>query len=279
MTQKIAKTCLKNAVERFEVANTEALKTWKGFCGCSTPGLEIKCLDCPYCLEYIQHLQKQIHPTPEKVFAQKAPPPIASLDSEETRQQCVEMYRNGYSLNQIKQLTGFGQFPTLRRWLKEEGLLKGKKDYSQPEKEHCIQLYSQGMTPFEIESITHISVELIRAWVSDAGVARPLKRYSESQKQLALSMYEEGESFAKIREVTGICNTMVKEYAQKAKVRRKKKPKGGKPAIYSDDFQQKCLNLLEEGKTTSQVEEIMGVSADTVRKWKKIAQKTTESDI
>lgn len=279
MIQKIVQTCLKNAVERFEVANAEVMKTWKGYCGCLTPGLDIKCLHCPYLSEYIQFLQKQIDSTPEKVFAQKLPPEVSAPYSDKVRHQCVDMYRNGYSIEKIKELTGVNNFRHIRRWLNEEGLLRTKGEYSKEDKERCIQLYIQGKTPTEIEEIMGISGGEIMNLVFKSGVSRPKNHYSESQRKLALSMYEEGESFAKIEDATGISHAMVTKYACQAKVYRKKHARSGRHSPYSDEFKQKCLNLLKEGKSPPQVEEIMGVSADTVRQWRKIAQKNDESDI
>jgi transposase len=93
-------------------------------------------------------------------------------------------------------------------------------------------------------------------------------------------MYHEGKSYAEIEEATGISRGMVHHYTRKAKVRRKDKNKNrrGRPSTYSEEFKQTCLSLLEEGKTTSQVEEIMGVSRGTVRRWQKKAEKTQERD-
>jgi transposase len=39
---------------------------------------------------------------------------------------------------------------------------------------------------------------------------------------------------------------------------------------------QSCQQLLQEGKSPPQIEELLGVSADTVRRWKKQWEKTAD---
>ncbi len=279
MSQKIAKSCLENAVKRFEEANSSELKKWKGYCGCSIPGREIKCHHCPYFLEYLQTLQKNLESNSEKNFAIKLVPNLSPPYSSEIREQCVGMFVNGYSLTKIKALTGVNNLQHIRVWLIEEGLMKKRREYSTQEKEHCIELYLEGMTPVEVEEVTLIPADFISEWVGDAGASRPKTSYSDTQKELALSMYHEGKSYAEIEEATGISKEMVHHYTRKAKVRRKHKKKGGRPSTYSEEFKQTCLSLLEEGKTTSQVEELMGVSRGTVRKWQKKAKGTNKSEV
>lgn len=134
-------------------------------------------------------------------------------------------------------------------------------------------MYKEAKTPLEIEEITRIPGNVIRNWVFKAGIARPKNHYSLEQQQQAISMYSQGISYSEIETVTGVPPSMTKKFAHQAKtqqkVHRKRKSKGGRPPVYSSEFKQTCLDMLAQGKTLVQIEELIGVGAGSIRRWQK----------
>ena len=176
------------------------------------------------------------------------------------------MFVRGYSISQIKELTGVNSLGNLRQWLEQSGLYKKAGEYTQKQKQECLDLYSEGKTPWEIEEITRISGNVIRSWVSRAGIARPKNHYTQEQQQQAILMYSQNRTYPEIEAATGVPRKMVQNFAHKAKAKRKRK---GKAPTYSLEFKQQCFDLLAQGLKPSQVAERQGVAADTVRKWHK----------
>lgn len=255
--------------------------SWQNHCGCIEPGLEAKCITCPFAFEFIQKIQSTIDPKGELKMTQMSPPQLYKPYSESVKRRCVSMYKLGYSLTQIKQFTGVSDVVKLRHWLKEEGIYKSAKDYSSEQKQQCLDFYLEGQTPLEIEEEMRISGFVISGWIHTSGIpVKPKKaRYSQEQQDLALSMYVEGKSYSKIKSATGIPSHRVDELAKQKKVQRKRQPSSGRSAIYSEEIKQTCLDLLAEGKTAMQIEQLMGVSAGQIRLWQKnyIAQQNSNS--
>lgn len=253
--------------KRYLKAHNALTNSWQGRCGCQSPGLKLKCQTCPYFIEYIELLQLKVETlSPQPGFAVVLPPKLAPPYSEAIKQRCLQMYFLGYSIGQIQKLTGINSFGTLRRWFREAGLYKKAEEYSKEQKQESLSLYRQGKTPLEIEEITRVSGDVIRAWVSHAGIARPKNHYSLEQQQQAIALYAQGIAYSEIQTVTGVPPSMVRKFASQAKVSRKRK---GKAPTYTPEFKQHCLDLLAKGKKPVQIEELLGVSADTVRRWLK----------
>ncbi|MDJ0596132.1 MAG: hypothetical protein QNJ72_40155 [Pleurocapsa sp. MO_226.B13] len=121
--------------------NHEVKDFWQNHCGCIKPGLERKCITCPFAIEFIQKIQSKIDPEGELKMTQIYPPQRSLPYSESVKRRCVSMYQLGYSLTQIKQFTGVSDAVKLRHWLKEEGIYKSAKDYSVEQKQQCLDLY------------------------------------------------------------------------------------------------------------------------------------------
>ena len=267
---------VKNAGERYIEASESVMSSWRNHCGCKVPGLKQKCQTCPYFIEHIQLLQRRIDPNAEANLAVLLPSELSPPYSEEFQRRCLSMFQFGYGVIQIKELTGVNSLTTLRRWLEREGLYKKALEYSQKEKQQCLDLYKEGKTPLEIEEITRISGNVIRHWVSAAGISRSKNHYTQEQQQQAVVMYAKNIPYAEIEAATGVPPSMIKMFAHQAKAKRKRK---GKAATYSMEFKQECFDLLAEGLKPSQVAELKGVAADTVRKWHKRHREQQQKDL
>ncbi len=251
--------------------NHEVKDFWRNHCGCEEPGLFAKCQTCPFAIELIKRIQSKIDPEGELKMTDISPPKLSKPYSESVKRRCAEMFELGYSLTQIKQFTGVESVVELRHWLKDSGIYKSAKDYSIEQKQQCLDLYLSGKTPLEIEEEMRVSGFVISSWIHSSGIAtRPYKTlYSQEQEERALSMYVEGKSYSKIKSATGIPPHRVDELAKDKKVKRKKQPSAGRPAVYSAEVKQTCLDLLAEGKTPMQIEQLMGVNAGSIRQWHK----------
>lgn len=266
MVSQLTINQVQTAIGRLKSAENSLTSSWKDHCGCQKPGHKLRCQQCPFFREYIQKLQQEIDPNLSMGLAVIPPPEVSPPYSEEFKQRCLDMFDGGYSIQEIKDLTGVNSFGVLRRWLSDAGFYKKAQDYSSEQKQKCLDLYLEGKTPLEIESLTRISGHVIRSWVSRKGIARAKNHYSQEQQRLAVIMYSENKSYSEIEARTGVPRTMVKKFAYLAKASRKRK---GKAKTYSEEFRQHCLDLLAEGQTPAQIEESLGVAADTVRRWRK----------
>lgn len=272
MVSKSTINQISNTGEKYiKVYNDSVRDSWQNHCGCLEPGLQAKCQTCPFGIEFIQKIQREIDPDSKLGMTKISPPQLSKLYSEEIRQKCVEMFGLGYSLTQIKKFTGVESVVKLRHWLKDAGIYKSAGEYSQKQKQQCLDFYMSGKTPLEIEEEMRISGFVISSWIHSSGLpTKPRKtHYSDEQKKLARSMYVEGESYSKIKSATGIPPHRVEELAKQPKVHRQREPKAGRPPVYSSEFKQTCLDLLAEGKTPLQIEQLMGVNAASIRQWKK----------
>lgn len=83
---------------------------------------------------------------------------------EETRQQCLELYRAGHTSDDIHAMTGI-HATTIRAWIKNESVGRGQKHHSDAARLKCRRLYREGKTPPEIEIITGIKQATIRSWI------------------------------------------------------------------------------------------------------------------
>lgn len=274
--------CFDQAVERFLKAEAEVLQHWKSPCQCELPGGKWECLECVYCRDLIDLIQKQLSSESEEVFPELLPPEIEPPFSEEVQQQCLDLWRNGYTLKKIIWLTGVNNRRLLRKWLTSENLMGGAADYSEAEKQLCIELYLEGKTPSEIEDQTGISGEIISEWVQQAGVSRPKTCYTKEQKESCLSLYLEGKTLPEVEHLTGVPGELVRCWAKLAHLKRPRRRATGRPRVYPPEVREQCKQLLEEGKTPVQVAHVLGVTADAVRRWSKEgfnAQKNTDADL
>ena len=266
MTSQLTINQVKTAIERYSIAANSLTSSWKDRCGCQKPGHKLRCQQCPYFREFVQKLQQNIDPGLSMGLTVIPPPEVSPPYSEEVKQRCLDMFDCGYSIQEIKDLTGVHSIGVLRRWFSDAGFYKKAQDYSSEQKQQCLDLYLEGLTTLEIESLTRISGHVIISWVSNKGIARPRNHYSQEQQKLAVTMYSENKPYSEIEATTGVPPTMVKKFARLAKASRKRK---GKAKTYSEEFRQHCLDLLAEGKTPSQIEELMEVSESKVRVWQK----------
>jgi len=276
MSSQLTVNIFKQAAERFTAAEAEALKDWRLPCNCQSPGEMSNCRNCPYFRELVQRIQEKLHSAPAEVFPVILPPEIHPPYPPEVRQQCLELYGQGYSFERIQQLTGVNNRQTLRRWIRKAGQLKQASEYSMAERQRYVTLYVEGMSPQQIEDETGISADFIKEWTRQAGVSRPRTSYSDEQKQQALALYQEGLDVKEIEALTGVYAQSVQSMAKRANLYRPRRYKGGRPQLHSPEVRQSCQQLLQEGKSPPQIEELLGVSADTVRRWKKQWEQTAD---
>ncbi len=279
MSSQLTVNIFKQAAERFTAAEAEALKDWRSPCNCPAPGEKPNCQNCPYFKELVQLIQEKLHPTPTEVFPIILPPELEQPYPLEVKQQCIDLHTQGYSLEKIQRLTGMTNRKILRCWIRQVGRLKRGTEYSQAERQHYVNLYADGMSPQHIEDVTGTSADLIREWARQAGVSRPRTRYSDEQKQQALALFQEGRDVKEIEALTGVYAKSINSMANRANLSNLHRPRrygsGGTP-VHSLEVKQSCQKLLQEGKSPPQIEELLGVSADTIRKWKKKWEQTAD---
>ncbi|BAQ63107.1 hypothetical protein GM3708_3513 (plasmid) [Geminocystis sp. NIES-3708] len=162
---------LESAGNKYLKALEKTKEVWYSYCGCKTPGLESKCHSCPYFIEFVENMQKNLPRFQE--YPLIFPPPRSC--NEETRKLYLEMYEHGYSIQTIAELVGVGNYKTIRGWIHKAGKLKTIAKATKTEQELVVRLYQQGKTPVEIETETGISADSIRNYISDMGIARPKK--------------------------------------------------------------------------------------------------------
>lgn len=268
----------KSTINLIEASGTRYLKardaltdSWQSRCGCQSPGLQSKCLTCPFNIEFVQILQQKLDHSGQSGMAQISPPKQAAPYSEAIRERCLMMYELSYSLTQIQKFTRVESVVVLRRWLKDSGIYKSAGEYSVEQKQQCLELYKAGKTPLEIEEEMRISGYAISQWVCSSEIpTRPRKtQYSEEQTKLAIEMYVEGKSYSQIKAQTGVSPHRVQQLARKQKVQRKEIPKSGRPAVYSPETKRQCLNLIAQGLSLKQVEELIGVGTGSICRWHK----------
>lgn len=269
MSSQLTLNIFEQAASRFTAALAEVLKDWHSSCNCPAPGERPDCQNCPYFKELVELIQAKLHPTPAEVFPVMLPPEIKPPYQEEVKQQCLDLHERGYPLEKIQRLTGVANRKTLRRWIRERGGLKTGAEYSPEEKQRYLNLYADGMSPQQIEDLTGVSADLVTDWVKMAGVAKSRRCYSDEQKQRVLSLYLEERELKEIEVLTGVRAASARSIAKRADLHRARRYRGGRPPGHPPEVKQSCQKLLQEGKSPPQIEELLGVSADTVRRWRK----------
>ncbi|MTJ48808.1 hypothetical protein [Dolichospermum sp. UHCC 0259] len=94
---------------------------------------------------------------------------ISQKYSDEIKQQCLSLYQQGLTSEQIHEQIGIHPI-TIRSWISKAGISRGQKRHSQTEIENCLNLYQQGKTPKEIAEITNIKDVTIRSWIRKYGL-------------------------------------------------------------------------------------------------------------
>lgn len=269
MVSKITLQLFEKAVSRFTVVEAECLKDWQAPCNCPNPGQTNSCLKCPYFKDLVIQIQNKLHQSPTEVFPVILPPEIQPPYSDEVKQQCLEMYTAGYPIEKIKQLTGVTNRKIIRAWIQAQDSLKEPVSDDPELRQYCVDLYAEGMKPKQIEDLTGVSALKVSEWVRTAGRSRQRKIYSDSQKQQSLALYLEGYRLKEIEKITGVHGELIITWAKRANIRRARLHKVGGIPVHSLEVRESCRKLLEEGKNPPQIEERLGVSADTIRKWRK----------
>lgn len=270
MTSPLIYYCKQMAEEFLEV-KAKALQTWRSSCDCSDPGKHDDCLQCPAFRALTRQIQGLLTADSTDAMPLLLPPDLADKESLEIQRQCINLYAIGYSLEEIQWMTGLTNLRMMRKWLREAGVMGGTTGIGYPPetKADCLRLYKEGLTPRQIETKTRVPADVIIHWLSYAGLSRPKRHFTDADRQRCLELYLQGHSCKTVEEQTGVPDYMVKKWIKLDGVKRERIFGGGRSDGYPLEFRQECLDLLQQGKTPSQVEKIMGVSADTIRKWKK----------
>lgn len=268
------------AADQFLALKAEALPDWVPVCQCENPGTRLECITCPSYRLLVKQMQEHISPEEKPACVPKLiPPQPTQLVSDEDRQRYCELYANGYSVTEIRWISG-NNLKDIRRWLRDAGLIGGCADYSAEEKHRCLELYKSGLTPQAVEAQTRIPADVVSDWVAQAGCHRPktVHSYSEEDKQRCIDLYLEGNSCQTVATVTGIPAKKINSWLKRAGAKRPKIFGGGRRKTYSLEFRERCLRLLANGQTATQVERALDVSADTVRRWKKEASQSKRQE-
>jgi transposase-like protein len=276
MISKLSIKTFEQAAQRFTAAEAEALKDWHPFCNCLNPGGELECETCPHFKILVQLIQQKLHPIPAEIFPVILPTEIKPPYSDEVKQQCVELHTQGYSLETIQWLTGVTNCRRLREWIRQANRLDRAVELTPELRQRCLLLNADGMSASQIEDLTGVPTNLVNNWLKEAGLFKPRLFYSTAQKQQALALYREGRDLGEIETLTGVLASSVRSMANRANLSQPKRVKMGRSRIHSPEVRQSCRNLLREGKSPVQIEELLGVSANTIRDWKKQWEKAEQ---
>lgn len=262
---------VQQAADQYLKVKAESIKTWRSPCHCINPGAQEACSQCPAFRALVQQIQIQLNSEGLDSIPALLPPELPQNDTETLQQHCRELYSCGYSLEQIQWMTGITNYRKMRRWLRAMGLMGGTtgKEYPVEMKETCLQLYQAGAVPRQIEAQLGIPADVIIYWVGNAGLSRPKRHYTEAERQRCIELYQQGNSCETVESMTGVSTSAVKKWIKEAGIKRERIFGGGRPKTFSLEFRQQCMQLLLEGKTSTQVGMMMGVSADTIRRWRK----------
>jgi len=269
MFSKLTINTFEQATQRFIAAEAEALKDWHPFCNCLNPGGELECENCPYFHVLVQLIQEKLHPIPAEVFPVILPPEIKPPYSDEVKQQCVKLHTQGYSLERIQSLTGVTNCRRLREWIRQANHLDRPVEPTPELRQRCLNLHADGMSASQIEDLTGVPTKTVNDWLKAAGLFKPRLFYSTAQKEQALALYRDGRDVGEIETLTGVSAQSLGSMANRANLTRPKRVRIGRPRIHPPETRQACQNLLREGKSAVQIEELLGVSASTIRNWKK----------
>lgn len=247
------------AALRFEEAEAQIRQAWNAACNCPSPGERIECWDCPYYKHLGQLTQRKLHSSPEEVFAEILPPEPLDPYSIEVKEQCCQMYRQGYSAENIQKLVGVPSRRVLRGWLREVGLPSRSAQYPEPIKQQCLEMYEKRCSPREIEKETGVPADTVTDWAMHAGISRK-RKYSDETQQNCLDLYEQGHTSDEIHQLTGIPAGTIRMWVSQADISRGQKR-------FSASDKQKCQALYEQGKSPREIETLTSIPGATIGSW------------
>ena len=262
---------LSKAENKYSETLNKTKSQWHSYCGCEIPGQEDKCNHCPYFIEFLENLQKNLPLNDEYPLII----PLEREDNEETQRLCVEMYGHNYSVDKISKLMGIKSQINIVKYLQLAGIYKTIKQCTQEEKELVLNLYLQGKSVSDVEEETKVSAESLASYLRHKRILRKQKKFKQSDNekeiQQIISMYKEGFNFNEIEEVTGVSRNLFYKILNKYNLVEKKKV--GAPRKYSSEIREECIKMRrQEGKSYVEIESIMNVSTTTIKNWCK--QKT-----
>lgn len=248
-----------SAALRFEEAEAQVRPAWNSACHCLSPGEQIECWDCPYYKHLGKLTQQKLHHTPQKVFAEIPPPSLSDPYSTEVKEQCCQMYRQGYSVEEIQKLVGVPSRRVLRDWLRKVGLASRSAQYPEQIKQRCLEMYAQRCSPRSIENETGVPADTVTDWAMHAGISRR-RKYSDETRQNCLDLYEQGHTSDEIHQLTGIPAATIRAWIWKADISRGQKR-------FSEVEKKKCQVLYEQGKSPREIETLTSIPEATIGSW------------
>jgi transposase-like protein len=247
------------AAKRFSEAEKLVIEVWNSACNCPSPGELEQCWNCPYYKKLGLLVQRKLHPNPEEIFAEIPPPEYIDPYSDQVKERCLEMYKEGYVIEDIQKLVGVPSRRTLRNWLREGGLPKRSTPYPEELKQKCLEMYVDRWTPIQIENETGVPADTISDWALMANLSRS-RKYPPETQQNCLELYKSGHTSGEIQELTGVHEATVRDWIAEAGIGRPQKR-------YSPEEINKCLLLYKQGKNAGEIEQITGILQGTIRSW------------
>lgn len=266
------------AAEQFLQVKREVLKDWRSSCQCLNPGNDAKCSTCPSFRALVRQMQEVLASGSGETLPGLHVPELNPPYSEQVQQECIGLFAAGYTLQQIQQLTGVTSLRIMRQWFRGAGLEKKGSEYSAEVRTACLQLHRDGVSRKQIQEQTGVSADIISDWLKQAGIRKPKKTYSDTERQNCINLYLQGNSCKTVEALTGVPKSMVQRWVKESGIQRNRLYRGGHPRLYSIEFRQSCLDLLQQGVTAAQIEERMNVNADTVRQWRREALNQKDAD-
>ncbi len=256
---------IKKAENKYLETFNKTKSQWHNYCGCQIPGQDNKCHHCPYFIEFVENLQKNLPLNDEYPMIT----PFVKEDNEETQKLCVEMYDHNYSLDKIGKLMGIKSRTRITKYLQLAGIYRKIGQCTQEEKELALDLYQQEKSLSEVEEYTKICAQSLADYLRDKGILRRQKKFkqvcNEKEIEQIVSMYKQGFSFNEIEQVTGVTQRVFYKILNKHNLVEKKKV--GAPRKYSSEIREKCIKMRQEGKTYVEIQSIMNISTTTIKNW------------
>jgi hypothetical protein len=271
MVSTVAQQLLNSASARFDQVTADLMELWEWPCSCDHPGGMVGCMACPGFRLFVEDMQEQLsqgHSTSK--FVQLPPLTLEPPYSVESRQNCLLLYRRGFSLTKIQRVTGVANRKIIRRWLIEENLLSLSIEDHQTQRRKCLDLYKKGYKLYEIEDETRVPGDLVSCWAKQDGIKRTHPQYTEAQRQECFRLYfDERLPRFQVSKRTGVSDHQVKQWLEDPNAPRQQNFKRGTPLLYSDHDKKMCNALFQKGYTPRQVEEITGIGIGTLLSWLK----------
>lgn len=205
----------------------------------------------------VSHRHKIIHTEKEK-------------PDEQTLKKSIEMYEEGFTVQEIVNATGLYSSHHIYNALRESGIpmregRRGSVEKKKKDQERAIRLYRKTkLTVAEISKEIGVSIKTFRKLLAERGIPlRPPAGASDEQKEEAVRLYQQGWMLADIRQKTGVHSGTLGILL---------KNKGIPLRIKGEGFQkmkEEAVRLYRQGVAIKEIEKQTGIRRTVLEKARK----------